>query len=70
MFKDNILGAGPAAFGIVPPFAVIDHVLVRLVGALQEAWLLPLPRLRRAVVAKKIEPQELCCGVGNDSSMA
>ena len=33
MFKDNVLEAGPAAFGIVPPFAVIDHVLVRLVAA-------------------------------------
>ena len=56
MFKDNALEAGPCAFGIVSPFDIINHLLVRLVGALQEAWFLSLPPLRRAVVSKKIEP--------------
>ena len=69
MFEDKVLQAGPSTFGIVPPFAFVDDVLVRLVGALQEARLLSLPRLRCSVIAKKVEPQELS-GVLADMSRA
>ena len=57
-FKDDVVKANPSAFGILPPFAVVDLV-VRLGGALQEPRPLSLPRLLSAVVANKVLFAEL-----------
>ena len=59
LFLEQVSTAGSKAFGIVPPFKVVDHVLLRLSAAVHETWMLSLPVLRVAVLRGKVDFEEL-----------
>ena len=59
LFLEHVSTAGSKAFGIVPPFKVVDHVLLRLSSAVHEPWLMSLPSLRSAVLPGKVDFKEL-----------
>ena len=59
LFLEHVSTAGSKAFGIVPPFKVVDHVLLRLSSAVHEPWLMSLPALRAAVLRGKVDFKEL-----------
>ena len=59
LFLEQLATAGSKAFGIVPPFNVVNLVLLPLSAAVHEPWVLSLPVLRAAVLRGKVEFEAL-----------
>ena len=60
LFRDCIQTCSMKIFGRMGMFSVIDFLVWRLVGALDEVWLLTAVWLRDCVIARRVHFEDLC----------
>ena len=59
-FRDHVRDAGLVGTNLLDPFAILDYLLLRLVKAVRQPWLMGLPEFHRCVRQCQVPFASLC----------